>query len=90
MLTNIHTEREEDRLEGREEGLAEARAEGREEGMIESAQKLKAMGVDTAIIMHATGLTAEFIEQLELFSERIRINHNLLSFYCNYEGCNSQ
>ena len=34
------------------------------EGMMESVQKLKAMGLDTEIIMRSTGMAAEFIEQL--------------------------
>ena len=69
-------EQEEARAKGRAEGLAEGRVEGRAEGRaeglaegvhktnIENAQKLKALGVSTEIIMQATGLSAEEIEEL--------------------------
>ena len=66
--------------EGHAEGLAEGRAEGRAEGLVEghaeglakglaegivmTAKKLKSMGMETAVIQKATGLTAEEIEVL--------------------------
>ena len=66
--------------EGHAEGLAEGRAEGRAEGLVEghaeglakglaegivmTAKKLKSMGMETAVIQKATGLTAEEIEAL--------------------------
>lgn len=50
--------------QGHAQGHAEGRAEGRAEGMIESARNLKKMGVETAIIMGATGLSASDIEKL--------------------------
>ena len=46
--------------EGREAGIAEGRAEG----MIETARNFKNIGVDTEIIMRATGLSAKDIELL--------------------------
>jgi predicted transposase/invertase (TIGR01784 family) len=46
--------------EGREAG----RAEGRTEAMIETARNLKNIGVNTEIIIRATGLSAEDIELL--------------------------
>ena len=41
-----------------------AKREGRVEGMIETARNLKKMGMETAIIMGATGLSASDIEKL--------------------------
>ena len=71
---------EEGHAEGLAEGLAEGRAEGRAEGLVEghaeglakglaegivmTAKKLKSMGMETAVIQKATGLTAEEIEAL--------------------------
>ena len=46
------------------EGRAEGHAEGRAEGMKETARNLKRIGVQTEIIMHATGLSAEEIDAL--------------------------
>ena len=50
--------------EGREEGLAEGREEGEKAGVIKTAISLKALGVPTATISQATGLTAEDIDNL--------------------------
>ena len=54
--------------EGLAEGLVEGRAEGHAEGLVEgivmTAKKLKSMGMETAVIQKATGLTAEEIEVL--------------------------
>ena len=52
------------RAEGRAEGLAEGRAEGRAEGILLTAKNLKAMGLSTADIMRATGLTEQEIGRL--------------------------
>lgn len=54
----------EGRAKGRAEGEAKGRAEGRAEGKAETALKMKAMGLSNDIIMQATDLTAEEIEQL--------------------------
>ena len=51
-------------VKGHEEGLAEGRAEGVAEGIVMTAKKFKSMGVETAVIQKATGLTAEEIEAL--------------------------
>ena len=52
---------------GREEGLAEGReqglTEGREQERLQIARNLKAMGMTTADIFKATGLTVEEIER---------------------------
>ena len=58
--------------EGRAEGLAEGRVEGRAEGIAEgrveerlaNARNLKTLGISTEVIMKATGLSAEEIEEL--------------------------
>lgn len=59
---------EEGREEGREEGMEKGREKGREEGMKEANQatalKLVTLGVDTATIEQATGLTSAEIERL--------------------------
>ena len=56
--------REEGREKGREEGLVKGREEGREEARLESARKLKQMGVAAEIIAEATGLSPEEIARL--------------------------
>lgn len=60
--------REEGRAEGRAEGIhigmEKGRIEGRAEGMKEIAQNMKALGVDSEIIMKATGFTPKEIEEL--------------------------
>ena len=48
----------------KEEGRVEGREEGRIEEKLQNARNLKGLGVSTEIIMKATGLTAEEIEQL--------------------------
>ena len=75
-FNTIHSAKREGRAEGRAEGHAEGRAEGmkegraegmkegRAEGMKETARNLKRIGVQTEIIMHATGLSAEEIDAL--------------------------
>ena len=56
--------------EGMEKGRAEGRAEGKEEGMnqrsLEIARKMLAQGMDEAMVMDMTGLTAEEIKQMKL------------------------
>lgn len=68
LRDNIYTERAEGRAEGRVEGRAEGIAEGIEKGRAEerfsNARKMKAKGVDSAIISDITGLTQEEIEKL--------------------------
>ena len=54
----------EGRAEGRAEGLVEGHAEGLAKGIVMTAKKLKSMGMETAVIQKATGLTAEEIEVL--------------------------
>ena len=49
---------------GMEEGLEKGREEGREEARLESARKLKQMGVAAEIIAEATGLSIEEICKL--------------------------
>ena len=68
-LTNVvNTARDEGFEQGREEGREQGREEGREEGRelrsIEIARELKGLGVDTAAIIKATGLSATEIEAL--------------------------
>ncbi len=48
-----------DRAEGRAEGLADGRIEGKAEGALETARRLKGLGIDSAIIAEGTGLTPE-------------------------------
>lgn len=59
--------RAEGRMEGRMEGRAEGRAEGIAEGeakkALETARKLKELGIDVSIISQATGLSPEEITQ---------------------------
>ena len=72
LRDNIHTEREEGRLEGHAEGLEEGRAEGRAECRLEGAEEknrdnarsMKALGVSPDIINQVTGLSMEEIEKL--------------------------
>lgn len=56
------------RKEGREEGLKEGREEGREEGRakekIETAQRMKAEGMDLSLIAKFTGLSVEEIAKI--------------------------
>ena len=54
----------EGRAEGHAEGLEEGLAKGLAEGIIMTAKKFKSMGVETAVIQKATGLTEEEIEAL--------------------------
>ena len=54
----------EGRAEGHAEGLEEGLAKGLAEGIVMTAKKLKSMGMETAVIQKATGLTAEEIEAL--------------------------
>ena len=49
---------------GRAEGMAKGRAEGRAEANLETARKLKAIGVDFEVIAKGTGLTVEEISRL--------------------------
>ena len=56
--------------EGMEKGMEKGREEGRAEGMslrsLEIARKMLAQGMDEAMVMDMTGLTAEEIKQLKL------------------------
>ncbi|MEI6873531.1 MAG: Rpn family recombination-promoting nuclease/putative transposase [Spirochaetota bacterium] len=52
-----------DRAEGRAEGLAEGEAKGLAEGAVKTARRLKGLGIDPAIIVEGTGLTAEEVER---------------------------
>ena len=56
--------------EGMEKGMEKGRAEGKEEGMnqrsLEIARKMLAKGMDEAMVMDMTGLTAEEIKQMKL------------------------
>lgn len=52
------------RAEGIAQGKAEGRAEGKAEANLETARKLKAIGVDLEIIAKGTGLTVEEISKL--------------------------
>ena len=56
--------------EGMEKGMEKGRAEGKEEGMnqrsLEIARKMLAQGMDEAMVMDMTGLTAEEIKQMKL------------------------
>ena len=56
--------------EGMEKGLEKGRAEGKEEGMnqrsLEIARKMLTQGMDEAMVMDMTGLTAEEIKQMKL------------------------
>ena len=56
--------------EGMEKGMEIGRAEGKEEGMnqrsLEIARKMLAQGIDEAMVMDMTGLTAEDIKQMKL------------------------
>ena len=52
------------REEGKAEGLAEGLEKGLAEGILETARNFKALGIDTATIAKATGLTTEEIERL--------------------------
>ncbi len=79
LRSNIYTEREEGRLEGeaigrakgREEGEAIGRAEGRAEGeaigrkknALETARKMKSMGLPINTIEEITGLTEQEVEE---------------------------
>ena len=54
----------EGRAEGLAEGLAEGYAEGERRKNLENARKFKLLGVSTDIIMEATGLSLDEIEQL--------------------------
>ena len=56
--------------QGMEKGMEKGRAEGKEEGMnqrsLEIARKMLAKGMDEAMVMDLTGLTAEEIKQMKL------------------------
>ena len=56
--------------EGMEKGMEKGRAEGKEEGMnqrsLEIARKMLAQGMDEAMVMDMTRLTAEEIKQMKL------------------------
>ena len=56
--------------EGMEKGMEKGRAEDKEEGMnqrsLEIARKMLAQGIDEAMVMDMTGLTAEEIKQMKL------------------------
>lgn len=54
----------EGRAEGRVEGRAEGRAEGKAESRLEIARKMKSLGMTTELIVAATGMTTDEIENL--------------------------
>ncbi|BDS12047.1 Rpn family recombination-promoting nuclease/putative transposase [Aureispira anguillae] len=56
--------RMEGKIEGRIEGRMEGRMEGREEEKIEIASNLKKQGIPIAVIIQATGLSEDVIENL--------------------------
>ena len=62
--------KEEGLAEGMEKGLAEGMKKGMEKGMnkrsLEIARKMLAQGMDEAMVMDMTGLTAEEIKQMKL------------------------
>lgn len=64
LRDNIYTERAEGRAEGREEGREEGIAEGIEKERFSNARKMKAKGLDAAIISDVTGLSIEDIDKL--------------------------
>jgi predicted transposase YdaD len=43
--------------------LADGRIEGKAEGALETARRLKGLGIDSAIIAEGTGLTPEEVEK---------------------------
>ena len=57
--------RQEGRMEGRQEGRMEGRQEGRMEEKRAVARALLMNGVAADLVMHATGLTAQELEQLK-------------------------
>ena len=54
------------REEGRAEGLAEGEAKGKAEGKTEIAKAMLAEGMDKALIIKLTGLSADEVERLQL------------------------
>jgi predicted transposase/invertase (TIGR01784 family) len=56
--------KQEGRAECRTEGRAEGRTEGRTEGLFESARRMKADGIESALIGKYTGLSEEEIAAL--------------------------
>jgi predicted transposase/invertase (TIGR01784 family) len=56
---------EELKREKYEEGLKKGMAKGKAEGILQTARHLKQAGVALEMIMQATGLSQEEIEQLE-------------------------
>ena len=55
---------EEGRAEGREQGRAEGMEQGRREAVVETARRMKALGLAPDVIAGATGLTTDDIEKL--------------------------
>ena len=70
LAEGIEIGREKGMKEGMEKGMEKGREEGRAEGMnlrsLEIARKMLAQGMDEAMVMDMTGLTAEEIKQLKL------------------------
>jgi predicted transposase/invertase (TIGR01784 family) len=58
----VVVERKEGREGGREEGRVEGRVEGREVALLETARKLKSMGLSAEQIAVATGLSQDMLE----------------------------
>ena len=50
--------------EGRAEGIIEGKAKGKAEANLETARKLKDLGLDFEVIAKGTGLTVEEISKL--------------------------
>ena len=58
--------KEEGKEEGRAEGMKQGLEKGMKNGKIEIARKMLAQGMDEAMVMDMTGLTAEEIKQMKL------------------------
>ncbi|MBO5014707.1 MAG: hypothetical protein J6C92_02735, partial [Bacteroidaceae bacterium] len=50
---------------GMAQGIEKGIEKGRTEGFIEAARNMKSLGISTELIIKATGLTAEEIENIE-------------------------
>ncbi len=63
LRSNIYTEREEGRLEGVAIGRAEGEAIGRKKNALETARKMKGLGLPINTIEEITGLTEQEVEE---------------------------
>lgn len=64
IKNGIDTAKREGEAKGREEGLKEGREEGRAKEKIETAQRMKAEGMDLSLIAKFTGLSVEEIAKI--------------------------